>query len=528
MNPKTLAAMAAFALTLTACAFAREDAGSAASLAKPVLKRGSTLITDHGAKPDGVTLNTKAIQTAIDACHQAGGGKVVIPAGRFVTGTIHMKDNVTLHLDEGAALLGSMKLTDYDADIVGAVEAPAFNRCLIYAHKAKNIGFSGKGIVDGRGSPAAFPVKIGQKLGERPMLMRLVECEDISMKDVGFRNSASWGLHLLLCRNAHIDGIRIDSQNNNMNNDGIDLDGCVNVLIENCVINAGDDAICPKSTTTQVCSNIVVRDCTISSHTAAYKLGTSSRGGFVNMKVSNCRFHDCPMGAIKLLMVDGGRLENVEISNITMDNVGGPIFIRLGNRGRLYDKPTEQVYGKESTSEGAPVGILRKVRIRNIHAKVKGNQLDRLGIMISGIPGHKVEDVILEKITISLPGGGTAADAARVVPEDVARYPEQFFFGVLPSSVLYARHVKGLVVRDLDVTFEKPDARSPVYVEDVEGLEQTRVRCEVIAKDETVKRDTTPAAAEKTLADAPAMISNKTVSRLSPLMATSPTHAARP
>jgi polygalacturonase len=432
-------------------------------------------VLDFGAVGDGVSMNTAAIQKAIDACAAAGGGKVVIPAGSFVVGTIRMKDNVILHVDEKAVLLGSTSLADYAEDVVGAVEAPAFNKCLIYAHKAKNIGFTGKGLVDARGTKQAFPEKTGNVLGERPMLMRLVECENITFKDLAFRNSASWGLHLVSCRNVRFDGIRIDSQNNNINNDGIDLDGCVNVLIENCVINSGDDAICPKSTTTQVCSNIVVRGCTISSHTAAYKLGTSSRGGFVDMKVSDCQFHDCPMGAIKLLMVDGGRLENVEISNITMDKVGGPIFIRLGNRGRTYDKPTEQVYGQGVAAEGAPVGVLRNVRIRDIRATVTGNERDRQGIMITGIPGHRIEDIVLENIKISLPGGGTAADAVRVVQEDVARYPEQFFFGVLPSSVLYARHVKGLVVRNLDVTFDKPDVRRPICVEDVEGMEQTGV-----------------------------------------------------
>lgn len=432
-------------------------------------------IGDYGARADDSVLNTTAIQSAIDACSQSGGGTVVIPAGRFVIGTIRMKDNVTLHFGKGAVLLGSTNLADYATDVVGAVEAPAFNRCLIYAQQATNIGFTGNGLVDARGCPKAFPHKVGKELGERPMLMRLVECGNVRFKDLSFKDSASWGLHMLTCRNLVFDGIRIDSRQNNVNNDGIDFDGCVNVLIENCMINSGDDAICGKSTTKQVSSNIVVRGCTLSSHTACFKLGTSSRGGFQDITLSDCRFRDCPMGAIKLLMVDGGRLENVLIDNIRMENVGGPIFIRLGNRGRLYDKPTEQVYGRDAASEGAAVGVLRKVTIRNIEATITGNQRDCQGILITGIPGHRIEDVVLENIRISLPGGGTAAEAARVMPEDVARYPEQFFFGVLSSSVLYARHMKGLVARNLDVTFDRSDARPPLYAEDVEGLDRTGV-----------------------------------------------------
>ncbi len=432
-------------------------------------------ITSYGAKAGEGFLNTTAIQSAIDACSKAGGGRVTIPAGHFVTGTIFLKDNVTLQVDQEAVLMGSTHLEDYATNIVGALEAPAFNRCLIYAYKAKNIGFTGKGLVDARGTPAAFPVNMNQKLGERPMLMRLVECENVNFKDLSFRNPASWGLHMVSCRNLHFEGIRMESKHNNFNNDGIDLDGCVDVLVENCVIRSGDDAICPKSTTSQPCSNIVVRGCELSSDTAAIKLGTSSKGGFKNIKVSDCRFRDCPMGAIKLLVVDGGSLENVEISNIKMDNVGGPIFIRLGNRGRVYDKPTEQVYDQGKMPEGVAVGVLRHVKIKNVEATVSGDKRDRQGIMITGIPGHRVEDVELENMKISFPGGGTAEDARRVVPEDVARYPEQFFFGVLPSSVLYARHVKGLVVRNLDVTFDKPDVRRPICVEDVEGMEQAGV-----------------------------------------------------
>jgi polygalacturonase len=173
-------------------------------------------------------------------------------------------------------LLGSTNLADYATTVRGAIEAPAFNRCLIYAYRAKNIGFTGKGLVDARGTPAAFPVKSGKQLGERPMLMRFVECENVSFKDLSFKNPASWGLHMVSCRNLHFEGIRMESKHNNTNNDGIDLDGCVDVLVEDCVIKSGDDAICLKSTTSQPCSNIVVRGCELSSDTAAVKLGTSS------------------------------------------------------------------------------------------------------------------------------------------------------------------------------------------------------------------------------------------------------------
>lgn len=442
----------------------------AASVSTAVLN-----IRDFGALGNGEASDTAAIQKAIDACTAAGGGQVLVPDGSYVTGTIRMKDKVTLHLAKDAVLLGSTKLEDYDVDIIGCVEAPAFNRCLIYAHSAKNIAFTGTGWIDARGSKTHFPEKVVNGLGERPMLMRLIACQDMAFQDLNFKNSASWGLHLVDCDRVRFNGIRIESQNNNINNDGIDLDGCQDVEITNCRINAGDDAICPKSTTERLCKNIVVRDCVLSSHTAGFKLGTSSRGGFVNIEVTNTRFVDCPMGAIKLLLVDGGRMENILLSDLKMERVGGPIFARLGNRGRAYDQPTEQIYDGDQKPEGIPTGIMRRIRIKNIDATVTGEQRDRLGIMLSGIPGHRIENIELENIRISFPGGGTEQEAKRIVPEDIARYPEQFFFGVLPSSGIYARHINGLSLKNIAVTFEKTDARPPVHLENVEKLTHSGV-----------------------------------------------------
>lgn len=432
-------------------------------------------IRTYGAVGDGVALNTAAIQGAIDACFKAGGGRVRVADGRYVTGTVRLRDNVTLQVDKDAVLLGSTNLADYAAAVAGAVEAPAFNRCLIYAQAATNIAFAGSGLIDARGTQAAFPVRVGNQLGERPMLMRLVGCGDVAFSGLTFKNSASWGLHLVACDRVRLAGVRIESKDNNVNNDGIDLDGCQDVRIENCRISSGDDAICPKSTTLRPCSNIVVRACELSSHTAGFKLGTSSRGGFVDIQVTDTLFRDCPMGAVKLLLVDGGRMENVLLSDLRMERVGGPIFARLGNRGRAYDRPTEQVYAKDQQPEGVPVGVMRNIRIRNIVATVTGGQRDRQGLMLTGIPGHRIENVELENIRITLPGGGTQQEAARSVPEDIARYPEQYFFGVLPASFLYARHVKGLTVKNVAITFGTGDARPVLHAEDVESLRTIRV-----------------------------------------------------
>lgn len=430
-------------------------------------------ILDYGAVNDTLTLNTEAIQAAIDQCAEHG-GRVVFPAGTYITGTIKLKSNVELHLADGAELLGSTSLSDYATDNIGAIEGPYYDKCLLYADHIEGVKITGKGLINGRGHRSSFPKRLADNsLGERPMLIRFVNCRDILMEDVTFMNAASWCTHMVDCDSVVIRNLTIDSHVNS-NNDGLDLDGCKNVLIENCNIRSGDDGICPKSTSTRLTENLVIRNCRVESNTSAFKCGTSSRGGFRNISVSDCDFSDTRMGAIKLLLVDGGLLEDITISNITMDNVEGPIFIRLGNRGRKYDLPTHQIQGKDVQNEGVPPGTVKNIRISNIKAIVESDKPERCGIMISGIPGHYIENVVLENIEISYPGGGTIEDAQREVDEDEARYPEQFFFGVLPSWGAFIRHARDVEFRNVVLTTRSPDKREMIVLEDVEGFERNK------------------------------------------------------
>ena len=315
-------------------------------------------------------------------------------------------------------------------------------------------------------------------------------CEKLTFSGVTYKRPAFWGLHLVDCKKIHLTAVTIRMRNNNFNNDGIDLDGCENVLIENCDISSGDDAICLKSSQ-HPCRNIVVRGCRVASNTAPLKFGTSSHGGFIDVSVTNCYFYDSPMGAIKLELVDGGRLENVDISRVAMENVGNPLFIRLGNRGKTYTR------GRGRGSR-APVGTLKNIRISDVVAEVtvedrakaaeaayKNLKVDttpgitdreksKAGpIMITGIPGHCVENIVLENIRISYPGGGTDEDAGRKVPEDIARYPEQFFFGVLPAWGAYIRHARNVQFKNVILETREPDQRKRIVLEDVEGFSET-------------------------------------------------------
>lgn len=425
-------------------------------------------VKDYGAVGDGVAMDTKALQGAIDACHANRGGMVRVPPGKYPIATIQLKSNVTLSLDYGATLLGGLKLSDYRTDLKPNREGEI--RCLIYAEDASNITIEGLGTIDGRGTPDVFPRQVDGKRRPRPRMIRMMNCEKVKFSGVTYRNPASWGMHLVDCRDVHFDAITIRFRDNGPNNDGLDLDGCTDVLIENCDMNSGDDAVCLKSTKNP-CRNFVVRNCRLASNTAPLKFGTSSRGGFINIHVYNCYFYDSPMGAIKLQSVDGGRLEEVTISRVVMENVGNPLFIRLGNRGRSYENFTGQKFSADAEHEGIPPGTLKNVRISDVTATVTGTDKSRSGpIMMTGIPGHSVENVVLENWTVSYPGGGTAEDAERVVPEDEARYPEQFFFGVLPSWGAYIRHAKNVEFENVKMSLRSEDARERIVLDDVEAF----------------------------------------------------------
>ncbi len=266
-------------------------------------------VTQAGAVADGKTLNTSAIQKAIDDCSAAGGGTVNFPAGQFVTGTIQIKSNVTLHLDEHATLLGSTNPDDYrnlDPFIDGS--GHPLGHALIVAIDAQNVGLEGKGTVDGQ-SPA---LKKNQKTyNVRPFLLRWVRCGNISIRDVHLTNPGSWTLNFAQVQNATVDGVTIRSRGQGMpNNDGIDIDSSHDVHIHNCDIISGDDALCMKATsTTQSSHDIEASNCKLSSHTNAIKLGTESIGGFANISVSNCQITKTDMSGIALYEVDGADLK---------------------------------------------------------------------------------------------------------------------------------------------------------------------------------------------------------------------------
>ena len=290
-----------------------------------------------GINSDGVTLNTRSIQFAIDHIHQQGGGRLVFDVGRFLSGSIHLKSNVTIHLLEGAVLLGTLNPLDYERKGLTA---------FILCHDQQNIAITGKGVIDGQGREVARNVvslvhkglikdafrNDRPEVPIRPMLIYFRSCKNIFISGVTMRNAAAWVQTYDQCKNLLVDSITVDSRAF-WNNDGIDIVDCDSVAITNSYIDADDDGVCLKShDSTKVCQNILVRNCTIRSSANGVKFGTASLGGFKNVKLINIKVFDTYRSAIALEAVDGGFLENVEADSIYVVNSGHAIFLRIGER----------------------------------------------------------------------------------------------------------------------------------------------------------------------------------------------------
>ena len=327
-------------------------------------------IVDFGAVSDTSTLSTQAIQAAIDACYQTGGGQVTIPAGTYKTGSIFLKSHVSLFLEKGAILYGSTHLSDY-INVKPAYQSLRTQDStiqLIYAENATDTGISGFGIIDGQGKGFKKLSSTDEGI-TRPHLLRFITCSNVRVENVSLRNSGCWMQHYLACDDVRIKGLTIFNRVN-ANNDALDLDGCKNVSVSDLITDSDDDGITLKSTSPRPCENIVITNCVISSRCNAIKLGTETNGGFRNIHISNCVVKPSTIGkgiygyqkglaGIALEIVDGGTMEGISISGIQIEGTAAPIFIRLGNRARPYQK----------NSPVTTIGTIKQISLSDIHGK---------------------------------------------------------------------------------------------------------------------------------------------------------------
>ncbi len=424
-------------------------------------------VSAFGALGDGTTLNTVPIQKAIDECYKHGGGKVIIPAGKFLSGTIVLKDNVTLYLQKDAVLLGSTDLQHYrNLDPFTEGLGIDVGWALLVAVDAKNIAIEGEGTIDGQGSALKAKHILtdtrpeGKRWGLRPFLVRIVRCTGVNVKGVTLKYAGAWTSHYFQSRQIRIENIKIQSVGV-AHNDGIDIDGCQDVRIKDCDIVSGDDALVFKTTHSKSpCKNIVVSGLRLRSNQAGIKMGTESMAPFEDIKISNCHIYDTKNGGIKLLTVDGAHLRNIEISDITMDEVRTPMLFRLGSRLSVFRK------GKDIQQ---PTGTFENVIIRNVKAKAADDAqiMPPSGILITGVPGHDITNLTLENIEITLAGGGSVENGRQVVPEAIDQYPEVKTFGPrIPAYGVWARHVKGLKLKNLRFILGSNDLRPAFICED--------------------------------------------------------------
>jgi polygalacturonase len=457
------------------------------------------LITNYGAVGDGKTINTTVLQKVIDVATTNGGGKIIVPEGTYLTGTIELKSNIELHLKAKAVLLGSANPFHYRSlDMKGRPQSPKKDDnsqlAMLAAFKADNISISGKGTIDGQGTALALNVDSLHHAGividpdysvesnrpnekMRPKLIRFSMCKNVSFSETTFRNSASWGLSLELCSDIKMNSITIFNRAY-WNNDGMDITDSKNVSITHCNINAADDGICLKSYYPSYFNDsISIADCTIISGASALKLGTASLGGFKNITIKNIKIFDTYRSAIALESVDGGFIENVNITNIVAKNTGNALFIRLGHRSGIKPGIVKNVYIGNLT-----VGIpLARPDINYDIRVYEAGNYNPLPASIVGIPENYIENVTLENVDITYPGRASKGQAyfplnrLSQLPEKVKNYPEFSMFGELPAWAFYVRHAKDIHFKNVKLLLKDDEFRPALVFDDVTGINLEKV-----------------------------------------------------
>jgi polygalacturonase len=453
-------------------------------------------VRQFGATGDGKTLDSPAINKAIEACAGSGGGTVYLPPGTYLSGSIRLKSNIHLLIDMGATILGAPQ--DMNAyDPAEYFKPPAFqdgghtyfHNSLIWGENLTNISITGQGMINGGGllSQVALLDRVSGFLtfnntnavppwptnenvlraGNKAIALKL--CRNVLMRDFTIFHGGHFAILATGC-----DGMTVDNVTMDTNRDGIDIDCCRNTTVSNCRINSpGDDALCPKSSfalgTNVITENLTIINCQVSgfvegtlldgtmrpsrAKNGRIKFGTEANGGFRNITIANCTFRGCR--GIALEEVDGGILENVTINNITMmDTAVYPIYITLGkrNRGPQVKQPSR----------------CRNILISNVIA----TGIEKMsGMQITGTPDQPLENIRLENIRLVFLGGGTKEDAARNPRELGTDYPEPGRLGIMPAYGLFARHVKGLELANISMSFENEDLRPAMVCVDVDGLE---------------------------------------------------------
>jgi polygalacturonase len=452
-------------------------------------------VRSFGAKGNGTSIDSPAINAAIDAAAETGGGTVVFVAGVYASYSIHLKSNVALFLQQGATILAAP--TPYDGLSTGGYDAAEpqgawepyqdfghnhWHNSLIWGENIHDIGIFGPGLIWGKGlsrghNEKALPNTTAAGVGNKAIALK--NCHNVIFSDFSILQGGWFGILATGVDNFTIDNLKIDT-----NRDGIDIDCCRNVRVSNCTVNSPwDDGICPKSSYAlgyaRATENLTITNCYVTGDyelgsvldgtwkhmempkgrvgTGRIKLGTETNGGFKNITISNCVFESCRGFALE--SVDGAIVEDITFTGIAMRNVSAPMFLRLGARLR---GPKPQTV----------VGTMKRILISN----VTSSNAAQLPSIIAGVSDHPIEDLKISDVCLHQVGGA-GADMTSIEPQENAdKYPEPTMFGDLPASGIYIRHVRNLELSNVEIAAESADARPAFYLDDVDGADFFRLK----------------------------------------------------
>jgi polygalacturonase len=398
-------------------------------------------VRDYGAVDDGSTLNTQAFRQAVEACHIMGGGVVWVPAGIWLTGPIHLRSNVNLRPEKDALVRFSAQPADYLPVVFTRWEGvECFNYSpFIYAHDCENIAVTGEGAFDGQGEAWWHWKKLQQAAAKtlydaefdgipvekriygteeaalRPQFLQAIDCRNVLIEGVTFRNGPMWTLHPVYCQDVLVRNVTVDTRG--PNNDGLNPDSCLNVVVEDCSFSTGDDCIAINSgmnedgwRVARPCENIVVRNCHMSEGHGAVAIGSGMSGGVRNVHVSDCRFTGGDQGIrLKSMRGRGGFVENIYFENIYMANLRREAIVL----NMFYGSPTAA-----SRSDAAPV--FRNIYIRDVTCESAG-----VAVAIRGLPEQPIEHVVLEDLHLNAVGGIRCQDADDLTFNDISGIVEE-------------------------------------------------------------------------------------------------------
>jgi polygalacturonase len=451
----------------------------------------------YGAAGDGKTIDTPAINRAIEAAAAAGGGTVFFPAGTWLCFSIRLKSSVELYLSQGATIVAADSplpgaSTGYNGGTYDAAEPNTawdayqdyghnhWHNSLLWGESLTDISITGPGLIHGKGlsfggareARGNYPIYVAEQAGVGNKTIALKNCRNVIFRDFSILKGGHFGLLLTGVDNLTIDNLKIDTDR-----DGIDLDCCKNVHVSNCTVNSPwDDGICPKSSYSlgysRTTENVTITNCYVTGtyelgtlldgtfkkfapearvpHTGRIKCGTESNGGFKNITISNCVFDGCD--GLALESEDGALCEDITISNITMRDIfTAPFFLRLGARLR-------------GPKENTKVGKMQRILINNV---VSSNANSRLCSILSGVPDHAIQDIKLSNI-YQEHKGGTSQDALAIrPPEFEEKYPDPGMFGPMPAQGFYLRHLCNLEMSHVEIRPMRPDPRPSFFLESV-------------------------------------------------------------